>query len=148
MPIDDPVLKKRLFSRQYHPNGDLKSEGWLCMSQKEGYWKYYYPSGTLSSKGHYNKNQRSGYWYFFNPDGSLIKEGHFKHDHAENWWIFYEIGRQEKSKIQFKNNKKNGFSLRYNKNRLIRVEKYIDDIKTGEWTSLYQFKIDNPNVSF
>ena len=51
-----------------------------------------------------------------------------------------------KSKIQFRNNAENGYTLRYGKNKMVKAGKYENNVKTGEWTSLYKFKIDNPNV--
>lgn len=136
------------YSKIYYENGTLKSEGWLADNYKDGYWKYYYENGKLSSKGHFQNNKKDGYWYFYDQDENLEKEGHFVYGSAENWWIFYEIGTSNKMKVQFKNNKKNGFALCYKNNRLIRAEKYINDSKTGEWTTISGFKRDNPNADF
>lgn len=117
-------------------------------SNSKQYIKNYYENGTLKSEGWLTNNYKTDYWYFYDKNANLKKEGHFVKGSAENWWIFYEIGSPYKSKIQFKNNKKNGYALCYKNNELIRAEKYKNDLKIGTWTSLLAFKIDNPDVSF
>ena len=140
-----PIEKK--YSKEYYSNGNLKSEGWQSVTSKMGYWYFYHPNGTVKAKGHFKENQRDGYWYFYDKNENLIKEGHYTHGNAEDWWIFYDIANQNKSKFQYRNNKKNGFALRYNKKKLVKAEKYINDDKVGEWESVIAFKQDNPNVS-
>jgi len=139
---------EKMYAKQYYPNGQLKAEGWQFMNTKTDYWIFYHPNGSVASKGHFNDNRRDGYWYFYAESGELEREGHFIQGSSENWWIFYEIGTQNKTKFQYKNNQKNGFCLRYNKNKLIKAEKYEADNKVGEWTSVRSFKRDNPKVSF
>ena len=132
------------FVYEYDSHGALIAEGWLCRGEKVDYWYFYHSNGVVSKKGHFNKGEKKGYWYFYNPSGKLEKEGHFENGKAENWWIFYNQNNQ--AKFQYKNNKKNGFALLYEKNKLMKAEKYEDDQKVGEWTSLSAFKMDNPNA--
>lgn len=135
------------YQKQYYSNGQLKAEGWVSMQLKTDYWIFYHANGQVASKGHFKNNKKNGYWYFYKTTGELEKEGHFILDSAENWWIFYEIGTRNKSKFQYKNNQKNGFCLRYTKSKLIKAEKYQSGQKMGEWTSIREFRRDNPNVS-
>lgn len=136
----------RMYNKEYHPNGNLKAEGWVMSGEKTSYWYYYHENGQIASKGHYKGNQKSKYWYYYNKDGALEKEGHYRQGIAENWWIFYDLATRDKRKTQYQNNKKNGFSLVYQKNKLVKVEKYIQDEYKGMWTSISSFKRDNPNV--
>ncbi|WP_299216047.1 hypothetical protein [uncultured Dokdonia sp.] len=136
----------KMYNKEYHPNGTLKAEGWIISGEKANYWYQYYENGQLASKGHYKGNQKSKYWYYYTKNGSLKREGHYNKGIAENWWIFYDLATQEKRKTQYQNNKKNGFSLVYQKNKLVRVEKYIQDVYKGMWTSIRSFRHDNPDV--
>lgn len=142
-PADD-----KQYIKTFYDNGIIRSEGWLINNDKSGYWKFYTENAKISSKGFFQNNKKSGYWYFYDQEANLKKEGHFVGGSAENWWIFYEIGTANKIKIQFKNNKKNGFALCYKDNNLIRAEKYENNLKTGSWTSLSAFREDNPDESF
>jgi len=136
------------YLKNYYESGILKSEGWTVNNYKSGYWKFYNEDAKLSSKGSFKNDKKSGYWYFYDKDGTPIKEGHFVNGSAENWWIFYEIGKPYKTKVEFHNNKKNGYALCYKNKKLIRVEKYHSNVKTGTWTSISAFKQDNPDASF
>ena len=136
-----------VYEKNYHGNGQLASEGWRMGSQKIKYWKYYYKNGQLSSQGSYKKAQEDGYWYYYNREGRIVKEGHYKQGVAQDWWIFYDLAKREKRKIQYDAGKKNGYCLVYKKNTLIRAEKYEQDKRTGQWTSVREFKRDNPEVS-
>ena len=80
-------------------------------------------------------------------NSNLKKEGHFVNGSAENWWIIYEIGTLNKTKVQYQNNKKNGYALCYKNNELIRAEKYINNSITGSWTTIIAFRQDNPDAS-
>jgi len=143
-----PSENNKVYAKEYYQNGQIKAEGWEMGGMKMGYWKFYHANGSIASEGHFRKNERDAYWHFYNTDGLIIKEGHYEHGSAENWWIFYDIANQSTSKFQFKNNRKNGFCLQYKKRKLLRAEKYINNIKVGEWTSIFAFKRDNPGVSF
>ena len=137
----------KTYHKSYFPDGQLKAEGWLEGSQKTEFWIFYHPNGKVAAKGHYKSDKMHGYWHFYRHNGEIEKEGHFIAGSSENWWIFYELGTLKKSKFQFKNNRKNGFCLRYEGRKLVRAEKYEDGQKVGQWTSLRAFKRDNPGVS-
>lgn len=139
---------ENMYAKEYYKNGILKAEGWIKGDKKIKFWIFYHTNGTIASKGHFKNNKKDGYWYYYNTQNELIKEGHYKNGSAESWWIFYDIANQKKAKFEFKNNRKNGFALHYNKHKLMRAEKYEDDKKLGEWTSIWAFKKDNPDVSF
>lgn len=134
------------FTRNYDQEGTLISAGWIQNNQKVAYWTFYHPNGTIAKKGHFNNDKKTDYWYFYTQKNELLKEGTFTKNKASDWWIFYS--KNKKTKIQFKNGKKNGYSLIYHNNRLQKAELYKSNEKTGEWTSYFSFKRDNPNVKF
>ncbi|MBA80473.1 MULTISPECIES: hypothetical protein [unclassified Leeuwenhoekiella] len=133
---------------KYHDaSGRMMEEGWMLQDEKTDYWFTYFPDGSIKSKGAYTEDQKNGYWYFYNTDATLIKEGHYKNGLAVSWWIFYKPnGISEK--IQFEHGNREGYALIYKNGKLFKAEHYKNDNLTGSWTSLYQFKKDNPNARF
>lgn len=135
-----------IYSREFYENGILKAEGWKNGTLKENYWYFYYPNQNISKKGHYLHDSQEGYWFFFEKDNVLAKEGNFEDGVENGWWIFYNGDITKK--MFFKNGEKEGFALIYKNNKLKKAEKYSNNLKTGEWTSLIKFKYDNPEVPF
>lgn len=142
-----PPITEKMYSKSYYSNGNLKAEGWKQMDTKTDYWIFYHKNGPIASKGHFNDGKRNGYWYFYDQNHTLIKEGHYKNENAVNWWVFYSENMNTEHRFQYKFNKKNGFALIYKNGNLIKAEKYKNDKKLGEWTSIAAFKRDNPNAS-
>ncbi|MDY8134778.1 hypothetical protein [Aquimarina sp. 2201CG5-10] len=145
--IENDITLAKEYHYEYYTDGTIKSEGWKLGDNKVDFWHFYYPNGKVSSEGHYINNQKHGYWYFYSDKSDLLKEGHFINDKAEKWWIIYDIAAGITKKYQYKNNKKEGFCLLYKNNKLFKAEKYINNMKTGEWTDIFSFKRDNPNAS-
>ena len=142
------AAEEKMYTKKYYSNGTIKAEGWLMGTTKTDYWIFYHSNGEVASKGGFSNDNKNGYWYFNDTKGQVEKEGHYVKGSAENWWIFYDIANSKTSKFQYKNNLKNGYSLCYKKGKLIKAEKYTNDKKEGEWTSIIAFKLDNPGVSF
>lgn len=140
-------ISDKSYVKEYFDNGQLKAEGWSQLDRKTDFWIFYHSNGQVASKGNFRNNKKEGYWYFYDTDGAIVKEGHYHKNSAEQWWIFYDIAAQTTSKFQYQNNEKNGFALRYKKEKLTKAEKYQDNRKVGEWTSYFAFRRDNPNVS-
>ncbi|NNE76654.1 MAG: hypothetical protein HKN31_06225 [Pricia sp.] len=142
------AVGKKSYTKKYYSNGSLQAEGWVMGTMKMGYWKLYHPNGKLAAKGHFSKNKKDQYWHYYNTLGDIIKEGHYRNDSAEDWWIFYEPENSEKLKIQYRENRRHGYAMRYKKRKLVKVERFDNNEKTGEWTSVIAFKIDNPGVTW
>lgn len=137
----DPV-----YIKEYYSDGSLKAEGWRANDMNQNYWIYYYPNQAVAKKGHFLNDKMNAYWYFYAEDGNLSKEGHFNEGKEVNWWVFYKGDISKK--IQYSNGNKEGYALIYKNKQLKKAEKYTQNIKTGEWTSLIKFKLDNPEVHF
>ena len=132
----------KTYTKEYFSNGQIKQEGWLNDNAKTDYWFFYYENGKTKEEGFYNVNKRNKYWKFYKVDGTKQMEGRFKSDLAYGWWVFYINDRVEK-KVEYDEGKKNGYALYYTNGDILKVEKYKDDIKTGEWTDYATFKRDN-----
>lgn len=137
---------KKEYVKNLNEMGTVVSEGWMLNNKKVDFWTFYYDNGSIEKKGHYSNDKKTDYWYFYGQNSKLLKEGSYNNNQACKWWIFYS--ENKKRKIQFKNGEKNGYCLVYINNRLKKAELYESDRKTGEWTSYFSFKRDNPNVKF
>ncbi|MFD2826347.1 toxin-antitoxin system YwqK family antitoxin [Leeuwenhoekiella polynyae] len=139
--------ESKIYIREFDANGNLIAEGWEKGSDKEAYWYYYYSSGVVKAKGEYYNDQKNGYWFYYDKTSRLLREGHYKQDQKVNWWIVYRSENQ-KEKIQYQNNVKEGYGLLYKNEKLIKANRYDQDKLSGSWTSISQFKKDNPNARF
>ncbi|WP_405250970.1 toxin-antitoxin system YwqK family antitoxin [Dokdonia sp. Asnod3-C12] len=137
----------RMYSKLYHDDGTIQAEGWIMGEQKVKYWKFYHENGTIAAEGHYQTNKKSKYWHYYDNQGKLTKEGHYEDGIAQNWWIFYDLARQETRKSQYVDNHLHGYCLVYKNKKLFKVEKYEKNQLKGAWTSIRDFRRDNPDVS-
>ena len=143
---NEPTLNEKTYSKKYYTNGNIKAEGWIIDSKKDGYWKFYYRNGELQKKGHLSKDKPTNYWYFYRNNGMLESEGHYNKGAKTKWWLFYDTMEKINHKCQLKNNKKNGYCLIYSNDILVKASKFKDGKKIKEWTDLKSFKKEN-NVS-
>ncbi|WP_130734085.1 toxin-antitoxin system YwqK family antitoxin [Flavobacterium sp. J27] len=108
------------------------------------YIKNYYDTGVLKEEGWVENNQKVDYWFFYDKNGVKKEEGHYDKNQKVKWWIFYDAKGKVVKKSEFENNKLNGFTIVYEKNKIIRAEEYTMNKKTNQWESLEAFKKDNP----
>ncbi len=141
--INSNLEAQKDYHKEYYSSGVLKAEGWKNGLQKEGYWKFYYPNGMLQKQGHIFNDKPIKYWYFYRENGTIKSEGHFINGLKSKWWLFYDTMEKISHKCQLKNNKKNGYCLRYLKEKLIKAEKYLNGKKIKEWTDFRSFKKEN-----
>ena len=137
------ILDERSYTKAYYSNGELRSEGWIENDSKESYWKFYYPNGNLQKEGHFSNDKPTKYWYFYRENGTLEREGHFSKGTKQLWWLFYDDIGKIYHKCQLKNNKKDGYCLRYLNEKLVKAEKYKAGKKIKEWTDFRSFKKEN-----
>jgi len=60
-----------------------------------------------------------------------------------NWWLYYDATGKIQHKCQLINGVKNGYCLKYKKEKLASAEKYSNGKKIKEWYSLSSFKKEN-----
>lgn len=144
--INNDQAENKIYIKEYYESGVLKAEGWQQNGIKEDYWIYYNPNKSVSQKGHYLRGKFNLYWFFYSKDGSLVKEGKFNQGLENGWWVIYHGKRIEK--VKYNKGMKEGFALIYENDKIVKAEKYLHNNKTGEWTSLFKFKNDNPEVKF
>ncbi|WP_298792001.1 hypothetical protein [uncultured Allomuricauda sp.] len=137
------ILLKKEYTREYHNNGKLKSEGWVKGESKEDFWKFYHSNGEIKEKGHYKHDSRVGYWYFYDTNGKAAMEGHYKGGKMAMWWLFYDENGKINHKCQLQKGVKNGYCLKYKDEKLTSAEKYAHGKKIKEWYDFRSFKQEN-----
>ena len=131
------------YYQEYYANGTLKAQGWKNGTDKEGFWEFYFSNGSLMKKGHFQNDLQEGYWYFYTESGHLKKEGHYSKGKKVMWWVFYNENGEIDHKCQLQKGVKNGYNLKYENEKLISAEKYLNGKKIKEWYDLNSFKREN-----
>lgn len=139
----DNSLIEKAYTKTFYDNGNIKAEGWIIDSKKDGYWKFYYRNGQLKKEGHLSKDKPTKYWYFYRDNGILESEGHYDKGVKTKWWLYYDNEENVNHKCQLKNGEKNGYCLIYNNNKIVKAAKFKNGKKIKEWTDYNSFKKDN-----
>lgn len=133
----------KTYSKTYHANGKLASEGWLRYNVPTDYWKFYHENGRISEQGSYKYGKRDSYWYFFDEYRVRTQEGHYQNGEKVNWWLFYDSKGRINHKCQLRKGVRNGYCLKYMDEKLTSAEKYSNGKKIKEWTSFGDFTKEN-----
>ncbi len=116
----------------------------LCSSQEinpNGYNVFYYPNGSISSEGNMRNGKPDGYWKSYYENGNLKSEGNRKDFQLDSIWNFYYQNGKLKSLINYRNDKKNGYTYNYLLNKkgdriteyyLASKELFLNGIQQGE----------------
>ena len=159
--ILDALGHEQGFWKEFHPNGELKSEGeykdgkrigdWkFYHSNKkteqigkydkkgnaQGVWKWYYESGNLLREENYANNLREGLMTEYGDTGAVITKGEFVEGQKEGKWI-YELG-DYREEGNYKEDKRDGeWKHYYSDSGKLRFEgKFVDGNPDG-WHKYY-----------
>ena len=70
--------------KEYHTNGQLKSQGAYKDGKRIDDWVFYHPNGKVEQKGKYDKRGRAqGQWKWFYESGNLLREEMYVDDLLE-----------------------------------------------------------------
>jgi len=105
-----------------------------------GYNKFFYKNGKISSEGYMHDGKPDGYWKTYYPTGILKSEGNRKFFKLDSLWIFYDTDGDTLKKINYYNDKKNGYYYTYKYKNvdgkkiggLVSKELYVNDVKQGK----------------
>ena len=131
------------YIKNYNEQHILIEEGWMKNGEKMEYWYTYYNDGSIKSKGNYKNDKKHGYWFYYSDLGKVQYEGHYENGNKTKWWITYDTKGVVTFKCQYQDNIKQGYSLCYKNGKLVKSEKYENNTKVDEWTSLWKFKLSN-----
>lgn len=90
----------------------------------KGYTKYYYPDGEIISEGIIKNGKPNGYWKTYYQNKIIKSEGNRINYKLEGLWIFYDNEGDTLEKINYHNDKKNGYDYKF-------LYKDIDGKKNG-----------------
>lgn len=107
---------------------------------------FYYPSGEKASEGTFRNGKPDGYWKTYYEKGNLKSEGCRLNYLLDSIWNFYDEDGLVSSKISYRNDKKNGYTFVYKREKnkagkelhyLFAQELFLDNIQQGN--SFYYF---------
>lgn len=107
--INDSLPKG--FTRFYHENGTVSSEGVIIDGKPDGYWKNYYATGVLRSEGNRVDHELDGEWKFYNENGDLTLVINYSKGLKNGYRI--TITDEEKIKEYFEDDIKQGLTKYY-----------------------------------
>jgi antitoxin component YwqK of YwqJK toxin-antitoxin module len=117
-------------------DGVLTGEGILdTAGRQQGPWKEYHPNGQIMSQGEYLNGKRIGEWVFYHPNGKVEQKGKYdKKGKAQGGWKwFYESGHLLREE-NYRNNLQDGTMTEYSDTgKVITKGDYIDGQKEGPW---------------
>ena len=83
--------------------------------QSDDYKIFYYPNGVKSSEGRIVNGKPDGYWKSYNEKGVLVSEGNRKNFLLDSLWTFYNDDASVRMKVHYKEDKKDGEQIVYQK---------------------------------
>ena len=120
-----------------YADGQLVAEGIMdAKGNQQGFWKEYHPNGQLKSEGVYKDGKRIGEWVFYHPNGKIEQKGKYdEKGHTQGMWKwYYESGNLLREEI-FLNDKENGIMTEYNDSEktILTKGEYVDGEQEGPW---------------
>ena len=75
---------------EYYETGQVKMEGGMKNSKREGEWKAYFPDGRMQSHGFFKNDLRTGEATVWRENGNLYSEGFYKEGKHCGKWKWYD----------------------------------------------------------
>ncbi|MBA3705864.1 MAG: toxin-antitoxin system YwqK family antitoxin [Bacteroidetes bacterium] len=131
--------------KEYHSNGQLKSQGEYLNSKRIGEWVFYHPNGKVEQKGKYDKKGRTqGPWKWFYESGNILREENYRNDLQDGAMVEYSDAGKIITKGEYIDGQKEGaWSLELADYR--EEGSYKADKRDGEWKHFYT---DNGKLRF
>jgi len=103
---------------------------------QDGYQQFRYPNGNISSEGYIRNGKPDGFWKSYYVTGVLKSEGKRTSFLLDSIWVFYDQSGDTTEKISYLLGKRNGYSLKYQKDPVSGLyvqtsELYAGDKKEG-----------------
>ncbi|MBA3971049.1 MAG: toxin-antitoxin system YwqK family antitoxin, partial [Bacteroidetes bacterium] len=109
--ILDTAGRQQGLWKEYHPNGEVKSQGEYLNSKRVGDWAFYHPNKKMEQKGKYDRKGRAqGIWKWYYESGNLLREENYRNDLQDGTMTEYS-----------------------DSGKVITKGDYIDGLKEGPW---------------
>lgn len=126
----------KVVSAKVYVEGVLTGEGIIdTMGRQQGPWKEFHPNGELKSQGEYLNGKRVGDWTFFHPNKKIEQKGKYdKRGRAQGpWKWYYESGNLLREE-NYRNDLQDGTMTEYSEDgKIITKGDYVDGQKEGPW---------------
>jgi antitoxin component YwqK of YwqJK toxin-antitoxin module len=131
--------------KEYHPNGELKSQGEYLNGKRIGDWVFYHPNKKVEQKGKYDKKGRAqGPWKWYYESGNLLREENYRNDLQDGTMTEYSDSGKVITKGDYIDGLKEGpWMLELADYR--EEGNYKADLRDGEWKHYYT---KNGNLRF
>ncbi len=126
----------KVIAAKVYVDGYLTGEGILdTAGRQQGPWKEYHSNGELKSQGEYLNGKRIGDWTFYHPNTKVEQKGKYdKKGRAQGpWKWYYESGNLLREEL-YRNDLQDGTMTEYgDSGSIITKGDYIDGLKEGSW---------------
>ncbi len=143
--ILDTIGRQQGVWKEYHPNGQIKSQGEYVNSKRIGEWVFYHPNGKVEQKGKYDKKGKAqGVWKWFYESGNLLREENYRNDLQDGTMTEYADDGKVITKGEYVDGQKEGAWV-------LELQEYRDegsykgDRRDGPWKHYYT---DNGKLRF
>ncbi len=131
--------------KEYHENGQLKSQGKYLNGLKVGPWKYYYANTKVFETGKYdNQGRQQGKWMWYFDNGKVRRESNFFNGQEDGDFVEYADSGSVITKGQYTEGLREGIWT-YELGNYRSIGKYTDDQQDSIWKEYY---IDNDKVRY
>lgn len=124
----------RSYTKTYHPNGKMMSEGLYVDQKKDSLWRFMDEFENLLTTETYSAGFKNGEMKAFDQDGQVVEILNYSNDvkHGE-WKQFFRNGKP-KMEANYKAGKLTGLTKYYFMNGIVSSEGHYDkDLKEGRW---------------
>ncbi len=123
-------------SAKIFADGLLIGEGIIdTLGRQQGPWKEFHTNGELKSQGEYLNGKRIGEWVFYHPNKKIEQKGKYdKKGKAQGPWKWYYESGNILREENYLNDRQDGIMTEYDDaGKVITKGEYIDGYKEGEW---------------
>ncbi len=99
---------------------------------QDGYQQFRYPNGNISSEGYIKSGKPDGYWKSYYVTGVLKSEGKRTSFLLDSIWVFYDQAGDTTEKISYLLGKRNGYSLKYQKDPVHGLYVHTSELYAGD----------------
>jgi antitoxin component YwqK of YwqJK toxin-antitoxin module len=99
---------------------------------QDGYQQFRYPNGNISSEGYIRNGKPDGYWKSYYVTGILKSEGKRTSFLLDSVWVFFDQAGDTTEKISYLLGKRNGYSLKYQKDPVYGTYVSISELYAGD----------------
>ena len=102
------LLLDKMFTKTFHSN-QLAEQGVFKKGLKSGLWKEWHENGELKTEHYYKSGRKQGKFLLYDENGGLIEKGYYKRNLKDGKWvnfvnkdtIFYKRGvpKEKKKKL-------------------------------------------------